>query len=238
MGGAEVLHPLDHRVWTNAPYVLGVAHPVDARLPDDEQRVLQKAFLDHLWELPLSEMVGFLDATQWNTDGIHDAAQRPNDLNQIHRVDLRSFQRTYKDEVVGAADLFAPVARRVIGSMYTKATGQAPPEQPQEQTLQVEHTLRALMTTGIINNKSRHILRSFHIQAMFHAALRWDRQRQVSGNLLFDFQHAMGALAYCDAFLTDGPMAALIQSRHMKLNQEMGEETNIQLLEKPDSSSE
>jgi hypothetical protein len=52
------VHPLEHLVWTKVPYILGVQHPVATAFPEDERRVIQKAFFDHLWEVSLSTMVG------------------------------------------------------------------------------------------------------------------------------------------------------------------------------------
>jgi len=49
----------------------------------------------------------------------------------------------------------------------------------------------------------RDILRTIHISACLHAAVRWDKKRQLEGNDLFDFHHAAAALAYCDAFFTE-----------------------------------
>jgi hypothetical protein len=131
------------------------------------------------------------------------------------------FRKVYADEATGAADLFAPMARRIIADMYTKETGQPPPE-ASDGTRQTERTLRALMARSLIDDRSRHVLRSLHIQAACHAAVRWNRGQKLSANTLFDFHHAAAALAYCDAFLCDRPMAAFLTAGLIILDQVMG----------------
>jgi hypothetical protein len=215
------LVPLDHLVWTVVPYVLGAMHPVDNRFPAAEQRVIQKAFIDRLWRTRLVDMVQTLDQPKWKFDAMEGIAQRLNDGNRNHLAELTSFRKVYADEATGGADLFAPMARRIIADMYTKETGQPPPE-ASDGTQQTERTLRALMAKSLIDGGSRHVLRSLHIQAACHAAVRWNRGQKLSANTLFDFHHATAALAYCDAFLCDRPMAAFLTAGLIILDQEMG----------------
>ena len=215
------LHELDHLVWTKTAYVLGVAHPLNERLPPDEQRVLQKAFVDHLWDLRLGDMVQTLDPPRWTFVDMNGLAQRLNQSNQAHQFELTNFRKVYADEVAGAADLFAPLGCRVIADIFKKETGQEGRLQSAEKS-DNEKMLRAILTHALTMDKARHILRSMHVHATCHAAIRWDRQRKLSANDLFDFQHATAALAYCDAFLCDRPMASLLTAKHTRLDQEMG----------------
>jgi hypothetical protein len=215
------LVPLDHLVWTVVPYVLGAMHPVDNRFPAAEQRVIQKSFIDQLWRTRLVDMVQTLDQSKWKFDAMEGIAQRLNDGNRDHQAELTSFRQVYADEATGGADLFAPMARRIIADRYTRETGQPPPE-ASDGTQQTERTLRALMAKSLIDGGSRHVLRSLHIQAACHAAVRWNRGQKLSANTLFDFHHATAALAYCDAFLCDRPMAAFLTAGLIILDQEMG----------------
>lgn len=59
---------------------------------------------------------------------------------------------------------------------------------------------------------------ALHIYAACHAAVRWDQKRKLSGNDLFDFQHAQAAMGYCDVFLTEKPLSALLSQNHLRLS--------------------
>jgi hypothetical protein len=201
--------------------VLGVTHPLSERFPPDEQRVLQKAFVDHLWELRLGDMVQTLDPARWTFVEMHGLAQRLNESNQTHQFELTDFRKVYADEAAGAADALAALGCRVIADMFEKETGQKPRLQSAHGS-ENEKILRAILTHALTTDKARHILRSMHIHATCHAAVRWDRQRKLSANDLFDFQHATAALAYCNVFLCDRPMATLLTANHTRLDQEMG----------------
>ncbi len=217
----QSLHSLDHLVWTVVPYVLGTMHPVDNRFPAAEQRVIQKAFVDRLWRTRLVDMVRSVDQPLLRFDSMHGIAQRLHEGNRDHQAELTSFRKVYADEATGAAYLFAPMARHIIANMYTKEIRHSPPE-ASDCAQQSERTLGALMAKSLIDGTSRHVLRSLHIQAACHAALRWNRGQKLTANTLFDFHHATAALAYCDAFLCDGPMAALLTGSLINLDQEMG----------------
>jgi hypothetical protein len=62
-------------------------------------------------------------------------------------------------------------------------------------------------------------IRTLHIGASCHAAVRWDKKRKITGNDLFDFHHAEAALGYCDLFLTEGPLRSLVTQNHLELKE-------------------
>lgn len=57
---------------------------------------------------------------------------------------------------------------------------------------------------------AKDVLRSLHIGASIHAAMRWDKDRKFKPNDYYDFEHATAALSYCDAFLTEKPLRDLV----------------------------
>jgi len=65
--------------------------------------------------------------------------------------------------------------------------------------------------------KGKNTLRSLHIHASIHASMRWDKQRKFKPNDYYDFEHAVAALSYCDAFLTEGPLHDLITRPQISL---------------------
>jgi hypothetical protein len=47
--------------------------------------------------------------------------------------------------------------------------------------------------------------------------MRWDKDRKFKPNDYYDFEHATAALAYCDAFLTEGPLHDLVTRPQLNL---------------------
>lgn len=64
-------------------------------------------------------------------------------------------------------------------------------------------------------------MRSLHIKSLLHAAVQWNKKQALKPNDLFDFDHA-AAVAYCDAFFTDGPLRAMLSRGDLGLKEEFG----------------
>jgi hypothetical protein len=62
--------------------------------------------------------------------------------------------------------------------------------------------------------------RSIHLEALFHAAMRWNRTQKIVANGLYDFHHAEAALGYCDVFLKDGPMHTPLNQGHLAIKRD------------------
>jgi hypothetical protein len=122
-GVGHSVHPLEHLVWTKVPYILGIQHPVATALPEDEQLVMQKAFVDHLWEVPLATMVRTIGSA-WPFDSPHaNLAARLNSENSAHAHSMKSFAQVYRDEINGVLELAAPIATDVLEDIAKKALG-------------------------------------------------------------------------------------------------------------------
>src|SRR4051812_30508161 len=55
--GHQNLHSLSSLVWTKTTYVLGENHPSGLPFGRKETLALQKAFVDHVWDLRLEQMI-------------------------------------------------------------------------------------------------------------------------------------------------------------------------------------
>lgn len=213
------VHPLEHLVWTKVPYILGVQHPITAALPDGEQLIIQKVFFDHLWEVSLSTMVEIIGNASPPASPYVDIADRLNRDNAAHAPSMKSFAQVFRDEINGVLELAAPIAADVLHDMAVKALGpdiQSSAEEREDITRQCLGLLRA----AVRKPGGRWALRTLHVGALLHAALRWNRTQKLDANDLFDFHHAGAALGYCDALMTDGPMHALLKQRHLAIERD------------------
>lgn len=60
------------------------------------------------------------------------------------------------------------------------------------------------------------VVRTLHIETSLHAAMRVDKARRFKPNDFYD-RHAAAALAYCEAFFTEGPLCDLASRRQLSL---------------------
>lgn len=203
--GATDLIPIDELVWTKLVYVLGEVHPSSTPFPADEELALQKAFCDHVWNITLAEMASQLGALPLEPDW--DATARNlNAGNKTHRSTLRSYTHAFRIEFEGALSLF-----REEMTLLARAVAQ-------RGYLDFGKKLADLSQNKRLEAFARTVP-TLHITAACHAGVRWDQQRKLDGNDLFDFHHAQAALAYCDVFLTEKPLSHMLGQRHLGLTE-------------------
>jgi hypothetical protein len=215
-GTSYALEPQDHLVWTKLAYALGERWPSVAALDADKLRDLQVGFFDKMWETNLSQMlVAIGDAEHPDVD-LSRAAKVVAAGIKDHADTLVSYVQTYRDEVVGAIDGYGECTGEIMASLAERA-GVVPIQPGSEQWDVTVKTSKALLINAIEKPEIRSILRTIHALASLHAGLRWDRQTKFVANHFYDFEHAAGAVAYCDAFFTEGFLSQIANAGHVQL---------------------
>lgn len=215
---SKSIYPLNWLVWSKLSYVLGVVHPTNTVFDQAQELLIQKAFFDHMWGISLTEII----------DTIGDAPSPPIDFDIVatklnrgsaaHSNEIRSFKQAYASEINGVLSLYVGTARKILEEMFAKGTGEFPNLSEDEQRNH-EKQLLDFFTNAFLKTDIAKKIPTLHIHASCHAAVRWDKTRPLKGNDLFDFHHAAGALAYCKAFFTEGPLETLIKAKHISLDE-------------------
>lgn len=210
--GKGNLPPLETLVWSKVSYALGVTHPSNSIFPPEVMQAVQKAFFDQMWELSMTSMESLLAGSQPPSDNFEGAVERINTESARYAPDLRSFKDAYRAEVRGYMGLFMRHARQLIEELKP-----APTTPTSEQAIEFERMLLNLFAAAIEKPDIPKTLRTFHIGASCHAAVRWDKKRKLEANDLYDFHHAEAAMAYCDAFLTEKSLKTMLSQKHLGL---------------------
>lgn len=218
LGGHPDLHELDNLVWTKVSFVLGVTHPTNTPYSEVDERAIQKAFFDHMWSLPMATMEEHLGGKHFPSMDYEGLAEKLNAENATHADECMSFEQLYRNEFMGGIEISAPVVAPVMERWYAEVTGLREHYSP-SLAKQTETMLLSILSEAIKKNDFRRTLRTAHIGALCHASLRWDKKRKLDGNWLHDFHHAEGAVGYCDLFLTEKPLAAILKQKHLKLEE-------------------
>jgi hypothetical protein len=218
LSGRSELHVLDHLVWNKLSFVLGVFHAANTPFPVDEERAIQKALFDHMWSLPMATMEEHLGGKQFRSMDYDGLAEKLNAENAAHADECISFEQLYRNEFMGGIEVSAPVVAPVVERWYAKVTGRQEHFDPSS-AKQAENMLLSILSEAIKKNDFRRTLRTAHIGALCHATFRRDKKRKLNGNWLHDFHHAEAAVGYCDLFLTEKALAALLKQRHLKVDE-------------------
>jgi len=216
---AELI-PLKFLVWTKAAYVYGFFHPTEFAASANTESAIQKAFWDEMWSMRLTDMIELIDFTKDDSLTLSAVAEKLNSGILKHSINVRSFQQAWLHELSGTADLCADIAADVVCEI--SETGGATPPKHGDAQWWVTRNACANAILHVLKDKPqmRKALPTVYIEACLHAAVRWDKMRKLSGNDLYDFQHASAALAHCHAFLTERPLQSSILRLKPKLGQE------------------
>lgn len=211
------LHPLQNLVWSKLSHVMGVRIPTETVFGETEERVIQKAFFDHMWFLPLTKMLSHLEDVSQPTDDFANLAEQLNKAKGEDAHASTSFKQVHRIEVRDRLYVYAPMAQRLVEQMFQQDTQDSLPlteDQRQESGKQIY----TLLYNAILKKKEvTFALRTMHIETLCYAAVRWDKHRRLTGNDIYDFQHAAAAIAYCDVFLTESSLKTLLQQQHLNL---------------------
>ena len=217
--GQKNLHDLQDLVWTRLSYATGYLHPALDTLDAAAALQIQKEVLDTIWSKPLVEVMPTIgaDAMVEEVKSLAALAQRQDAQIKAHAVELVSFEQTYRDEVRGALDAAESSIADVLGGMAERAGFKPVPPGSAEQK-EIAIIARNLLAVAFEKGLAQDTLRTIHAQASLHAGLRWNKRTTFNANHFYDFEHAAAAVAYCDAFFTEGFLSNLINARHMRLD--------------------
>ena len=207
--GHTQLYPMQELIWTKVAYVLGDTYPSLAQLSPAEELSVQKSFFDHLWGYSLSDMVEIIGDAFPLSNPFVELSREINEKNDQFKDELRSFTQTYDTELRGAIEIAGETAADVIHQLAEQEAGTGLSPTPQERA-SVVNMCRNLLYHAFRKRETRDALRLLHIGTSIHANMRWDKERKFKPNDFYDFEHAMAALSYCDAFLTEGPLHDLV----------------------------
>jgi hypothetical protein len=217
--GAKLQEPFEF-VWTPVAHLFGERDPDNPAWTEHERATIQVGFAEHLESFGLEaalEIIGF-DATSPEMDfkRLANENNAGKDANPVP-----SFQRAHRDELAGVIIERLTVIEEALGYLHTQSTGRDAPEIDPTFS-DVARQVASHLVAGLARDGAGPLLPALNIPAKLHAAIRWDRGRRFKPTDWLDTCHASAALPYCDMFMTDRSLAALIVAGHVRLDQEYG----------------
>lgn len=218
VAGEESCHEPDLFAWTKLAYVIGFTTPSDTPFSPEEELTIQKAFLDQMWELSLTDM--------FETMGIAAIREMPrmpdisSDLNTgkfANDDEAKSFHDMFLAEIAGILDTLIVELREMFTYLYRKGTDGAP-QNEELAASDVPRQFANLIYHGFRLNRFSTEMPSLRIPATLHAAIRWERNRKYEANDMHDIGHASTALPYFDTFLTEHSLRHLLTRKDLGLD--------------------
>jgi hypothetical protein len=222
-GNRDDLDPLHHLVWSKLAYVLGFVHPASMPCDAAMELAVQKAFFDLMWGMPLEAMVQQADKVSPPAGlDFADLAANLNAGSAQHASEIRSFEQAYDAELRGVVDACGDQIIGIVCKMAEDA-GTSPPSRGSAKWLESQRLWKSAVYQSLKKESGKENLRSMHVDALLHAAFRWDKGRKFTGNDIYDFQHAAAALAHCGAFFTEHSLrTTIVTNRKVALDRLYG----------------
>lgn len=104
--GLEV-YGLSELVWLKLSYALGIIWPSNTTFDKETERVIQKSFTDHVWSMPLVEVIDSLEKGGGiEPPAFDELAKKLNVGNAAHSDEITRFEQAYWNEISGGFSLF------------------------------------------------------------------------------------------------------------------------------------
>ena len=219
----DSLHPLHHLIWTKLAYALDFRYPSSPALDAESDLAVQKAFVDLMWTIPLADAVTIMGQgmpTELTDYG--EVATRLNLMKVLHPRKGRSFVQTYATELEDQIGDLGDAVMDIVCDLAAESGRRTPlrgsPEWADMRKMWNGILFDALKKKG----RARQQLRSLHINTSLQAAFLWDEKRRFQSNDVYDLEHAVAALAHCQAFFTEHSLRATVTAKHVALDKLYG----------------
>lgn len=203
--------------WTGLCFVLGHLYPTQTAFGAADERAVQKAVFDELWDRPLVQIAEAIDPEAYLSLGREEAiAEMLNAGNAAHRAEMKSFDAVVEEEFHGVAEICAPFVERAFLKQTAAAAMLTPLGGESERLRLWANVIRESLK---LPEKAPR-LPTAHLHAAIHALLRWEyRDKTILANDIHDFSHAVAALGYCQALFTERELSQTMRHQRMKLDQ-------------------
>lgn len=211
----EKLYFLHDLVWTKLAYTHGMQIPHNGLLSDAENLLIQKSFIDQMWSLSLLDMFNLVGFDRLLTfPHIPDLSCLLNEEKDNYNAENADFKSIFLTELGFVLRNDEARFESMFTYLYEKEHGYAP--QPEE--VQATNPGR-LFANSVYNvfrqQKAGNNLPTIEIEAGIHAQLIYDRTRRYKANDIYDINHAIAAIPYCDYFFTEKNLREFIIRKNL-----------------------
>jgi hypothetical protein len=196
-------------VWNKLAYSLAPLIPHQRLIPMEENLVLQKVFVDQIWEAAVSDILEKMGSNDIRTIRREpDISEKLNTGKFAHLDENKTFEQMFLSELSGILESMSSEFQDALIYMHGKIRGGPSPEG-------AESKMSSQMLTNLIYhsfrlNRLMPDIPTLRIPAALHAAIRWDTRRKYKPTDIDDIRHAAAALPYFDVFLTERSLNDLV----------------------------
>ncbi len=219
--GHSNLYAPEEMVWTKLSYVMGFHSFTNRHLPSEIDTLIQKSFLDYMWDMSLSDQIKVIsDGGGLERLPLPLTAENLNIGKFQHMHEASSFKQMFLNEVAGWIDIYEDMLAEALHHMFVKETDISADWRPNNQDeLETKSKMGLLIYNIFRRDKMGLYLPSARISSGLYAAVRWDKKQKFQNHDFHDFRHACAALPYFEFFFTEKRLMHLITQKQLAFDQ-------------------
>lgn len=211
--------PLDF-AWTSPSFAMGHLLPTIDNVDEETQAAIDSAWIDGFSQMSLFDIIEKTPESAlqklYPMPSVHESLNKGKFNNLVPDAE---FSQLVHEELIGAVDVLWDRFVEVLAAKYHKRGGQGQADSVPSGT---KAQFGALIAAAYKNDKLNSGLATLQVLAEVHAALRWDQKRRFKPGDWHDALHAAAALPYFQLFLTDRPLAHLLNSPPVSIGSRLG----------------
>ena len=223
--GNDYITAVDAFIWAKIPYVFGIMIPFNEKVSPEIQNEIQFRFLEYSWEITLEEMIQKSEGRPIPRELLSSvkSAMAMNIGKNLVKDKIKSIKQVFHDELIGVLDIYKDLV--VDFYKHLRKTENSILNDIVYKGYKEPDNIIKLVYEDIKGDRLGNFLPSLYCQVCFHSLIRWDKRRDYKPNDLDDFHHATTALPYYDYFLTEKPLAQLVESGPYRLGKKYNTST-------------
>jgi hypothetical protein len=212
----KCLYDVQDFVWTKVSYVHGMQTPYNKAFSAADNCLIQKAFLDQMWSIPLSDLIEIIGLERL-LDYPHapDISGLLNQEKNAYLMEKATFKKIFFTELAYILKREESMFNEMLIYLFKKEFGH-PPLPEEISSLCAGCKLANRIYEAFKQEKVANRLPTIEIEAGIHAQLIHDKTRKYKPNDLHDLGHAIAALPYCDFFFTEKNLRELVIRNNLK----------------------
>lgn len=182
-GNRSGIQPITNLLWTKPAYFFG-----NETIPGDYPSAFIDYFDNIAWNATFVDLGAVLPLTAETDTTFADLATSNNRGKEDALTTLTTFKQLLIDELYGTTEASSSSILIALNDFYEQCG------QPPHALLPTEY-FRFFANCLHLKSDMKHVLPTIYISAAFHVLFRWNRDRQLTANDIYDSSHASSALS-------------------------------------------
>lgn len=202
-------------MWLPMGYPVGELIPSETSFSPQLEKAIQKSLFDVMSHMRMVDLAAMLENEPADRESDESFWNYQTLMARVHRSRFTSYKQLFEVEVSGTCDMWIELVEPFARALLDQGRTSEVPIPPRNAHDYAQYVV-ALIAAGLKLERLSTELPCLHIHPSIHALMRYRRMPYRKGDL-HDMHHAVAALPYFDAFLTERRLGNLLHDAPPRL---------------------